>query len=503
MSASIVVGPLLGYEDGGTYSVCVLTDGGTTPTALRVADAKGGTASHPFVQKARVGANVFWRAEFKPVDGPKAADWSYEVRAGTRTLADRHARSSWSFHVPATSEHPLIAYGSCNGFSSAKLVADAKDPYCLWKKMGKLHKKNPYALLLMGGDQVYADEIWESNRCPELRKWSELSEKEQLKFKVTPAMRAEINAFYDWLYTDRWKNPEMSLMLASIPTVMMWDDHDIFDGWGSYPEEKQTCDVYQTIFAAASRCFDVLQMRCTTSGRLSSDGSHRSLGIRFRDYDLLVLDNRSERTIRQIMSDTHWNDVKTWLARVAVSPAANLLVMTAVPVVYRSFALVEKALTSSPWEIESTDDVLDHWSATKHQTERMKLVMLLLKFLSDQKAAGRTISAVLLSGDVHVGALGQIWEARRDVGLTQIVSSAIVHPPPSRFEWAGLCLATSDTPEQLGEGDAVAEMLTPLGADRYLRSRNFASLQNGTDDLLWINWICEDDDIRASFAVSR
>ena len=33
-------------------------------------------------------------------------------------------------------------------------------------------------------------------------------------------------------------------MLALVPTVAMWDDHDLIDGWGSYPAERQDCAVF-------------------------------------------------------------------------------------------------------------------------------------------------------------------------------------------------------------------------------------------------------------------
>lgn len=33
--------------------------------------------------------------------------------------------------------------------------------------------------------------------------------------------------------------PRRSLRLHSVPSLMMWDDHDIFDGWGSYETELQ------------------------------------------------------------------------------------------------------------------------------------------------------------------------------------------------------------------------------------------------------------------------
>jgi len=76
-------------------------------------------------------------------------------------------------------------------------------------------------------------------------------------------MKGSVEDFYFNLYCERWSQPEPARMLASIPTVMMWDDHDIFDGWGSYPEGVNKCDVYQGIFASARDNFRAFQMQLT------------------------------------------------------------------------------------------------------------------------------------------------------------------------------------------------------------------------------------------------
>jgi phosphodiesterase/alkaline phosphatase D-like protein len=49
--------------------------------------------------------------------------------------------------------------------------------------------------------------------------------------------------------------------MARIPTVMMWDDHDIFDGWGSFSEPMQHSPVFQTLFNHARRAFWVFQLQ--------------------------------------------------------------------------------------------------------------------------------------------------------------------------------------------------------------------------------------------------
>jgi hypothetical protein len=518
MSNQILVGPLLGFEEGDFYTVCILLEPGSASPTLNVAGAQV-----PFKKVASVGQNEFWRAEFSMPAPAVGSVVAYSIDANGAALEDRHKRSGWSFYVPGITEEPLIAYASCNGFSSFELTRDTSYPYILWERMAAAHNGVPaqggnparapqyFSLLLMGGDQVYADEIWKSTKLPTLKKWGELSEEKQHKAKVTATMAGEIEKFYDGLYIDRWANEHMSLMFASVPSVMMWDDHDIFDGWGSYPKERQECAVFQAIFQEAARVFDVFQLRCGTGNRLTPGARHRTLRLRFRHYQLLVLDNRSERNKDLIMSEQHWQDVKNWL-KAFPPPGAplpggfseNLMVMTAVPAVYRSFANVEAILDTTLWHEELEDDVHDHWSSRPHLAERMRLIMVLLDFIKSQKdpVDGKCrYRGVLLSGDVHVGALGQVWNEREGVGLTQIISTGIVHPPPTAFEWAGIVVMTSDEPEALGDGDVVTEMLTPTGSPRYLRNRNYATLYAGTDGKMWVNWTCENQELKPSFAI--
>lgn len=53
--------------------------------------------------------------------------------------------------------------------------------------------------------------------------------------------------------------------------VNTWDDHDIFDGWGSYPHEVQTCPLFQMIHTQAHR-FYLLGQHATTPALAASDG---------------------------------------------------------------------------------------------------------------------------------------------------------------------------------------------------------------------------------------
>ncbi len=48
---------------------------------------------------------------------------------------------------------------------------------------------------------------------------------------------------------------------------MMWDDHDIFDGWGSYPHALLTCSVFQgDILFSINRLIDLHGIPFVTLG---------------------------------------------------------------------------------------------------------------------------------------------------------------------------------------------------------------------------------------------
>jgi hypothetical protein len=129
----------------------------------------------------------------------------------------------WKIALPASGASPRMAYGSCNGFSSLKLLKNTKDPNALWRDVAEKHAKLPFHLLLLGGDQVYSDAIWEELR--ELAVWASLPTEQGVKKKPSAKLAKEIKEYYEELYPRRWKQPEPAKAFATIPTVMMWDDH--------------------------------------------------------------------------------------------------------------------------------------------------------------------------------------------------------------------------------------------------------------------------------------
>ncbi|NOI14211.1 alkaline phosphatase D family protein [Vibrio hepatarius] len=489
MQTKMVLGPILGLESDHHYTVVVVT----SKTANSVSVSYPQHSPVPATLIGEINDGKVWRMELN-IEGHGAETITYALQQDGEQLLDKRGNREWSFYVPGPQEKPKFAYASCNGFSDLKIMNTTEKPYHLWSEMAKEHQQEPFSLLLMGGDQVYADAIW--TEVDTLKAWNERDREVKVKRPASRKMVAQLDRFYSKLYVDRWNKEPMASMLASIPSVMMWDDHDIIDGWGSYPDDIQSCDVYKAIFSAARKHFELLQIRGPQNRSLlqtsHSVRDHFASALKFHGYDILVLDNRAQRTLKQVMSKNQWNLVIEYLKNLE---SDNLLVLSAVPVVYRDFSFAENTLDTTPWEEELTDDLKDHWRAKEHEGERSRLIMRLLDY--SQSSKRRT---VILSGDVHVGALGVIRDSRdkQQRSVHQVISSAIVHPAPSYMQWLGVCAITNDRTEYLDENNQVAaDMLRPYGSDKYIRVRNFATLLEGTDGKLWVNWRTENDDTPA------
>ncbi|ARU26072.1 alkaline phosphatase D family protein [Cellvibrio sp. PSBB006] len=486
MKNKLVLGPILGLESDSLYTVTFVTNSSVEKAWVKFGDDKVPASSLGGIRSGSV-----WRAELKIEAGADSKNISYNVLTDEIEVTDSSGRSCWSFYVPGKSEKPKMAYVSCNGFSDYKLMNATEQPYRLWEQMKSEHAESAFSLLLMGGDQVYADSIW--TQINSLKLWNELPRAEKIKRSATKDMRAQIDKFYSELYVSRWNKEPLATMLASIPSIMMWDDHDIFDGWGSYPDEMQSCEVYQAIFAAAKKHYELLQVRGRNTSLLAKDKEnpeHYSSAVTFRGYTILSLDNRSDRRLTEVMSQDHWLDITGFLENKC--PKGDLLVLSAVPVVYRDFSFAESAVDATPWEEALEDDLKDHWRAKEHEGERLKLIMNLLT--NAHKRKGKT---VMLSGDVHVGCLGIIQDKRKEhpVNIHQVVSSGIVHPAPTYLEWLGILAITNDDLEYLDETRSItADMIKPHGSNKYIRARNFVTLLEGTDKKLWVNWVCEGKD---------
>jgi hypothetical protein len=284
MTDKLVLGPIIGLESDNHYTILFVVKNIQSAVVL---------LGEQSIQAQCIGEIVsggVWRTDIHVPQKAQGFFVEYKVVCDNKQYQSQLAISEWAFYVPGVNEKPKFAYASCNGFSDYRLMNTAENPYRLWDLMKSEHDSAPFAALLMGGDQVYADSIWSA--IEPLQKWNELGIDEKIKRQATVDMKKKIDRFYSELYVSRWNQPQVAQILATIPSVMMWDDHDIFDGWGSYPEKLTNCPVYQAIYGAAKKYFELLQVRGAQNRSLIgnlADLKHYSMSLKFGSYTILAL----------------------------------------------------------------------------------------------------------------------------------------------------------------------------------------------------------------------
>lgn len=436
-----------------------------------------------------VGAE-FWVSGQRTVYGFRFA---VPLQAEASALTYQIGGMAFQIALPGQGQPPRIAYASCNGFSDPKLMKSVDDKNHMWKVMAARHAVTPINLLLMGGDQVYADEVWTA--VPELRAFAEASFADGNKMRCPARLVDKLGAFYFDLYVRRWSQPELAAMLAAIPTLMMWDDHDTIDGWGSYPPERQNCPIFKNgLGPNAAKAFKAMQRQQPADqppiGSLFPNTF--SKGHVIGRLAVLAIDMRSERTIGQVLSPGHWGAIYAWLA--GLEEIDHLVIMSSIPVIYPGFDTLEALLGAWPGYQNLEDDLRDHWNSPDHKVERLRLIHRLLEF-----ARATNIMPTIVSGDVHVAALGVV-ESKvdkdaigNDLTFYQLISSGIVHPGPG----ATVAFALNELLDSSDEIDTAVHgrMVTfPTSKQKFIASRNFLTIEPDLDReraRLWANWWIE------------
>ena len=490
---ALIMGPVLGFRgrqgDVWMLSALAVLDAGDPPLSLTITDGDGRDVVQGATQLMRFGGRAVVRLDFDVQLQPRPRRISYKLGTGP---------NSWEIAIPALNQAPRMAYASCNGFSDPSAVKKVKDRNERWTDLNNRQKKNlrdAYHLLLMGGDQVYADSMWEI--VPTLKAWAELSSDAKWNAPFPAKMKSEVEQFYFSLYCDRWSQPEPALSFASIPSLMMWDDHDIFDGWGSYADNQLDGAVYKNIFEIARRHFQVFQLRTTPNGRLLGtigDQDGTSYFYQLGSVAVLGLDMRSERRINRVIGQKSWKAIFDRLEAFAAQPnhgCKHLYVLSSIPVVHPDLSLVERTFNILPGQQELEDDLKDHWHSVSHKQERIRLVRRLLDFSRDSR-----IRVTILSGDVHVGAVGVIESDRSGVTgdnanvINQLTSSAIVHPPPPALMAYALEFL-SGTPETVDRGVTATLANFPGTSQKFIGARNWLGLEPDDTNRVWANWYIE------------
>ncbi len=203
---------------------------------------------------------------------------------------------------------------------------------------------------------------------------------------------------------------------------------------------------------------------------------------------------RSQRTLAgRVVGFDQWKEIYRWIDE--LKGVKHLLFMSSIPIVYPNFDLIENALGVFPGHQDLEDDLRDHWRSQPHKAERVRLIHKLLELSEIRK-----IRVTVLSGDVHVAALGLIESTQKSSDglysmIDQLISSGVVHPGPGGIVLFALqyLFASQETIDT-----RISTKMTsfPGSSTRFLGMRNYLSIEPDVKPAprLWCNWIVEGKD---------
>ena len=337
-------------------------------------------------------------------------------------------KNTYKIIIPALGSNINILYTSCNQNYQ-------KD---VWTKIKSQHENSPYHINIGGGDQIYEiNDIYPNGifRLKSLKKWLELENNNRCKANFTKEMATEVDEYYLSNYYNKFfKSPEHVNILPNIPGIYMWDDHEIFDGYGSYPDYIQNCPIMTNIFKIAKKYFCMFQLHMDIIDPTINSTSFYKL-----DNTLLInIDTRSNRTIHKIIPDTIYGEI---FKRIKQTDATNILLNVSTPFIYIDGDIVQNLVKESivfkslpmfkknfnMFRIpEMMDDLVDSWSDSNHIDERHYFISNLFKLIEDKsknKPQDKATNIYVITGDVHVGGYGEI--RFEDKVIKQYISSAI------------------------------------------------------------------------------
>jgi len=204
----LVLGPVLGHTDHRSTRIWIQVPDDPRVYAVRV----DGVGLFPF-ESTEIGGAIEFGTAIARVGGLEPdRRYTYRVQRAGRYLSG--ARGSMRTMPPPESMTPLLFDAiSCNG--AAKLGA--------WQQFADHVEKAQPSFIVMMGDQVYLDED-----PPDI--FAE-------HFNADRATRRRAMAEK---YRFNWAREPVARLLANTPCYMVWDDHDIRDGWGSLASDSPT-----------------------------------------------------------------------------------------------------------------------------------------------------------------------------------------------------------------------------------------------------------------------
>jgi PhoD-like phosphatase len=395
----------------------------------------------------------------------------YEVRLdGERVWPALEGFPPSVFHTYPKDTPLEVVFGSC------RVAAPHEAPYSLSKdedergreidslrtlaqRMRDEPRERWPDVLLMIGDQVYADEV-----PPRTRSFID----SRRDASEPPGERVVDFEEYTRLYHESWGEPTIRWLLSTLSTAMIFDDHDVHDDWNisqAWLDEMRSHHWWNEHIVAALASYWIYQhignlepghhaddellsrVKDTDDGwpllaefaRAADESTSGSRWSYCRDLGrtrLVVIDSRAGRVLeegkRSMLDDEEWD----WVAEHFTGDFDHLLVATSLPwLLAPGMHYAEawsEALAAGAWggaiaplgeRLRQAGD-LEHWAAFQESFARLTE---LLRSVAAGERGRAPASVVVLSGDVHHAYLCEV-AFRRDAGVRSPVYQAVCSP---------------------------------------------------------------------------
>ena len=430
----LLLGPLLRHVDPVSATVWVETDRACDVDVL-------GRRSRTFC----VGGHHY--ALVLVEDLEPGSTTPYEVRLDGTTVwpPERSAFPPSRIRTPGDSGEFRVAFGSCRyatpgtAEASAHIPPDALDCYAT-RIAGQPEDHWPDALVLLG-DQVYADEL-----TPPTRRWLSLRRGEDAPPEAQVADFEE----YTRLYAESWSDPHVRWLLSTVPSSMIFDDHEMIDDWNtsaawrrevtaqpwwadrisgglvSYwvyqhlgnlsPQELADNKTWQAIQGLPDGTDDAEPMLREMAERADTEpASLRWSFVRhWGGARLIMIDSRAGRVLdeqrRRMVDDDEFAWIEAAMQRAAAEGVQHLILGTSLPwLLPHAIHQLERwnetlnVRHEGAWRGRLAEKVrqaadLEHWAAFGDSFERLGRA---LTSLARGEHGPAPASALVLSGDVH------------------------------------------------------------------------------------------------------
>ena len=460
-SEPLLLGPLLRYVDATSATVWVETRARAEVT-VRAGDRSWATGTFA------VHGHHYALVEVDGLEPGSTTPYTVEVDGQQVWPEPDSAYPPPVIATPGPDGRLRMVFGSCR-VSGPQTAAgnhehgvDALLAYALRMARGE-HERPDLVLFL--GDQVYADETSK-----------EMQELIAARRDINEPPGTELRDFeeYAYLYELAWQDPPIRWLLSTLPSAMIFDDHDIRDDWNTsitWQREMRRLDwwnrrivaglasywVYQHLgnLSPEARAADVVWQRIAghqgpeeldlteVLDGVAYEADRRPESYRWsyvRDLHgvrLVVIDSRSARVLspeRRSMLD---DETKAWLEKQMCGGFRHLLVGTSLPfllpVALHHLEAWDEAIAEGAWgpraarfgeRLRQGVD-LEHWAAFEDGFHDMAATALAVAS-GERGEPPRTVT--FLSGDVHHSYLAEVARP----GGTQILQ-AVCSPIRNRL----------------------------------------------------------------------